>query len=276
MDAMVEIRTIFFEECAEGLAALDATLPAFAAGVPDAETIGAAYRAVHSIKGGAASFRLGELSAFAKTFEALLGQVRSGALASDPDVAALVSRCAAALATQIEASRRTTSLADEIAIHLPEDEALAKAAPDEGASEEIDFAALGFTPVAIDAGHMFGGLAAPGGPVRYDILFRPYPSLYASANEAALLIRDVLRLGEGSVTCVDDELPDLGALRPEGAALAFRIELETSESEDEIRDIFSFVDTDCELTITRRETDAPAPASGDEDVLARLLAAARA
>ena len=41
MDAMVEIRIIFFEECAEGLAALEATLPAFAANTLDQETIDA-------------------------------------------------------------------------------------------------------------------------------------------------------------------------------------------------------------------------------------------
>lgn len=273
MDAMVEIRTIFFEESAEGLAALDATLPAFAAGTLDEETIGTAYRAVHSIKGGAASFRLNELSAFAKTFEALLGQVRSGALAPDPDVADLVSRCAAALAVQVEASRQTAALCDEIAAHLPQEEAAAPADADPG--EEIDFADLGFTPVAIDAGDIFGadGSADPIGPTRYDIVFRPFPSLYASANEAALLIRDVLRLGQGTVTCLCDDLPELGALDPEAAALAFRIELETTEGEDTILDVFSFVDTDCELDITRRD---PAPTEQGEDILARLLEAARA
>lgn len=44
-----DIQAIFFEECAEGLAAAEAGLSRMAAGQADVETIAAVFRAVHSI-----------------------------------------------------------------------------------------------------------------------------------------------------------------------------------------------------------------------------------
>lgn len=272
MDAMGEIRAIFFEECAEGMGELRAALRRMGDGDTDPEVIGTAYRAVHSIKGGAASFQLTELSRFAKTFEALLGEVRSGAIAVDPGLSDLLHHAADALEAQIAASQRCGDLAGAIAALLPAEDAPSFDAGD--GAPAFDAADLGFAPVAVDALALF----QDGSAHSFDILFRPWPSLYASANEAAHLLRDVLRLGEGHVECLDEALPPLDALDPEGAALGFRIVLSTCEDEAAIRDVFSFVEDDCELTIHRMEqaSEAPLPADDDQDLLGRLLAAARA
>ncbi|WP_280514907.1 Hpt domain-containing protein [Aureimonas sp. ME7] len=264
---MVEIRATFFEECAEGLEALDGTLPAFAGGTPDAETIGVAYRAVHSIKGGAASFKLAELTGFAKTFESLLGEIRSGNLATDAAVADLIARSAKTLRGQVALSRETCEIGDEIRAYVPAEEP----APVEEATGLSDFERLGFQPVAFDLSTLVGD-----GGGRFDIVFRPHASLYASANEASRLIRQVLALGEGRVVAITDDVPSLEAMEPEGAALAFRIELETAEGEEAIREIFEFVEDDCELEITRLESPDEHTIDGEspEDVFAALLAAA--
>ena len=51
-------------------------------------------------------------------------------------------------------------------------------------------------------------------------------------------------------------LPDLPALDPEGAYLAWTVTLTTAEPEASIRDVFDFVDGDCELSILREAAAA--------------------
>ena len=58
MDAMAAIKQTFFQECEEQLGELEIGLLAFEDGDADPETVNAVFRAVHSIKGGAGAFSL--------------------------------------------------------------------------------------------------------------------------------------------------------------------------------------------------------------------------
>ncbi|WP_375263156.1 Hpt domain-containing protein, partial [Palleronia sp.] len=81
MASLDEIRQVFFVECDEQLETLTDGLGEMH---PDAdpgeisETINAMFRAVHSIKGGAASFGLRPLTSFAHAFESVLDDLRLG------------------------------------------------------------------------------------------------------------------------------------------------------------------------------------------------------
>lgn len=70
----------FYEEAAEHLAALENLLLTVDLARPDAESLNAIFRAVHSIKGGAAAFGHQALSEFTHEFESILDRVRKGAL----------------------------------------------------------------------------------------------------------------------------------------------------------------------------------------------------
>ena len=82
----------FFQECDELLDDLEERLGALAEGDRDPETVHAAFRAVHSIKGGADAFGYGELVTFAHVFEAVMYAIRSGRLAPAPGVWGAVAR----------------------------------------------------------------------------------------------------------------------------------------------------------------------------------------
>ncbi|MEO8101371.1 MAG: chemotaxis protein CheW [Betaproteobacteria bacterium] len=68
----------FFEEAQEHISALETLLVAVNLRAPDAETLNAIFRAVHSIKGGAAAFGHMALSEFTHDFETILDRVRKG------------------------------------------------------------------------------------------------------------------------------------------------------------------------------------------------------
>ncbi|RZM17487.1 MAG: hypothetical protein EOP67_62480, partial [Sphingomonas sp.] len=63
-----EIQQIFFQECDEGLATMEASFATVRQG-HDSETINTIFRSVHSIKGGAGAFGHERLQAYTHEYE---------------------------------------------------------------------------------------------------------------------------------------------------------------------------------------------------------------
>ena len=216
MDPLAAIRETFFQECEEQLAELESGLLAMEAGDTDPETINAVFRAVHSIKGGAGAFSLEALVRFAHVFETALDEMRSGRLAATNEVLKTLLRAADVLADHVRAAHdgspvdeaHTAELAEELKALDPNG---AGAADDEGGEE--DWGDFEFKPMSVDV---------PAAPAvsGWQVRFKPRADLYAKANEAALLLRELARLGETVVELDDSALPPLTDLDPEAAYLA--------------------------------------------------------
>ena len=86
MDEMDEFREMFFVECDELLEGLANGLRKMEDPDFDKETVHAVFRAVHSIKGGAAAFALTTLVTFAHRFETLLDLIRSDRMDTQPQI----------------------------------------------------------------------------------------------------------------------------------------------------------------------------------------------
>ncbi|MEX6509009.1 chemotaxis protein CheA [Jiella sp. M17.18] len=260
MDAMAEIRQTFFEECSEQLAELEAGLLAIENGEADSDTVNAVFRAVHSIKGGAGAFSLDELVHFAHIFETTLDELRSDRLPATDRVIKIMLRSADALADLVSAARdggkadaeKNAGLADELKALVAEAKGEAPPAAGSGAPSGPEYddgmGDLDFTPIAVDLDDLLGGVA---GDNHFRIVFKPQARMYAKANEATRVLRDVIDLGEATITCHSGEVPLLTSLDPEGAYLTFEIELKTEHDEDKVREVFEFVEFDSELTIER-------------------------
>lgn len=255
MDAMAEIRQTFFEECADGLRELDTALAALAKNETEPDTANVAFRAVHSIKGGAASFSLSDLSHFAHLFEVALDELRSKRAEPTPEFLGVATRAAQVLRDLTDAAKNDT-LPDERRM-LDMVEELKPLTGEKGAGiarywsgEEIvesddGMEGLEFTPVGIDFADILGSVPES----VFRVTFRPMPELYQNANEASRLIRDCLALGTGTVSCDTSELPAFADMDPEGAYLIWTIELMTRANEQGVREVFEFAEWDCELTV---------------------------
>jgi two-component system chemotaxis sensor kinase CheA len=257
MDAMAAIKQTFFQECEEQLAELEIGLLSIQDGDHDPETVNAVFRAVHSIKGGAGAFSLDDLVHFAHVFETAMDHLRGGRLAPSHDVLKIMLRAMDVLADLVRAARdggcvdaeRCQALANELRALDPDG-----ADPD----GEADDAEIAFQPVLMDQS-MFDDdldIAAPRENV-FTIRFKPKPVLYAKANETALLFREIAGLGETTASCDASGLPLLSELDPEGSYLTWTIVLKTARDEAAVREVFEFVEWDCDLEI---ESDA-----ADED-----------
>lgn len=276
MDAMAAIKVTFFQECEEQLAELESGLLSLEGGDDNPETVNAIFRAVHSIKGGAGAFALDALVRFAHVFETVLDGMRSGMIAPSPDVLKILLRSADALADLVKAARdggevdeaRNASLAAELAdLSGADSEQGAEAGDDSDVAEDIGFEIV---PLSFSLGDD-ESVESETPQHSYSIEFEPAASLYAKANETCLLIRELGRLGEISVSCDTSELPRLQDLQPEESYLSWRIELQTEADENAVREVFEFVDGECELTVTCNDEGA----SDTESDFAALLAKIR-
>lgn len=293
-DPFEAIKATFFQECEELLADLEGNLLTLESGSTDIEVINAVFRAVHSVKGGAGAFGLEDLVRFAHVFETLMDELRSGRKPCDEPTVKTLLRAADVLADHVAAARGAGAPVDPVrsAGLVAELEALTYggAAPVAAAeSEEDDF---GFTPVAMDLGAFeapaglpdlpdlpplpdlaalapLPDLSAPSASQGWRVVFRPHPRLYASANETGLLLRELGRLGPTRVQMDDSGLPLLDALEPTDSHLIWTIELDADVSEAEVREVFDFVEMDCDLSVTplgdAASVEAAPAAAADED-----------
>ncbi len=287
MDELEAIKVTFFQECEELLADLEGGLLAMQEGVGDSETVNAVFRAVHSIKGGAGAFGLEPLVRFAHVFETLLDAVRSNEVPNTVDLAAVMLRASDVLADHVSAARgmgdvdmaASAAMAAELKVWT--DPSAAAAAPVSvaeaaetapapelvAASDDLDDDDLGFDfqpmTISVDAQAADAELI----PINvWTVSIRPKSDLYRKANETALLLRELSRLGPIVATMDDSALPTLEFLDAEAAYVTWSVRVETDDGEDAIREVFEFVDGDCDLEIVRGE--APVEAA-----LANLLSA---
>lgn len=139
-------------------------------------------------------------------------------------------------------------------------------------THEHGMADFEFQPVlvdvpALDAPH--GGSTAV--QQKYLISFEPRPALYSNANESLLVLRELSRLGDATVRCDCSAVPLLDTLDATGAYLRWTIELDTSHGEAAVREVFDFVDGDCDLDI-RCETPVAASDAAIADLIRKVQA----
>ena len=283
VDPFEAVKVVFFQECDELLADLEAGLLAMESGAADGETVNAVFRAVHSVKGGAGAFGLDALVRFAHVFETLLDEIRAGRKACDEVTIKALLRASDVLADHVAAARGQAAPVDEArsAGLVAELEALThgESAPEpatEAAAAEMEADEFGFRPVAFNVGGLDlpGELEAVGAGWR--VVFRPHARLYASANEAGILLRELGRLGEMVVSLDISALPDLAELSAEEAYLGWTINLTTDADEATVREVFDFVEGDCDLDVQPLGAEPEVAKAAPELDIAALLAKAQA
>ena len=290
MDTMAAIKQTFFQECEEQLTEMEEGLMVIEREEGDLETINAVFRAVHSIKGGAGAFGLDDLVRFAHTFETTLDGMRSGKLEITPQIVKLMLRAADILSDLVRISRdggeldaaRVAQMAEELSKAggaAPAPAAPVAPAADfsfepvaaDGDGQAVD--EFGFAPVQISFDTLITDDAGSDGH-SFEISFTPRPELYAKANDALRLLRELGRLGEMKVSCDVSALPALDELDPEGAYLTWKVSLTTDADEKSVREIFEFVEFDCDLSIDVNVVgmDEESAAQTVEAILAQVAA----
>lgn len=110
----------FYEECDDHLSLLESSVLALEQSPSDKKLLNAIFRAVHSIKGGAASFHLPETASFSHSLEELLDRMRKGTVAIRPEGISLILEAGDSIKRQLAANRGAGTIDPSVAAGIIE------------------------------------------------------------------------------------------------------------------------------------------------------------
>jgi two-component system chemotaxis sensor kinase CheA len=240
---MAEIAKVFFQECREGLDAMESGLLGLGAGA-DCENINTIFRAAHSIKGGAATFGFEEVAAFTHGVETLLDEMRNGVRPVTAEaIQTLLQSCdcmremmAATEAEQPLDQGRIASLNSDISQIL-------------GAPSAAKPASEAAVPTDTIGGPQVSG---------WRIVFEPVADLLRLRNEPTRMFGELERLGTVVAHADVSRLPSLESLDPESCYLAWDLEMTGQIPRAALDEIFDWVDTRCRLEFIPTGDSVPA------------------
>lgn len=244
---MSQFHQVFFEECFEGLEAMESGLLNLDTGAIDAEAINTIFRGAHSIKGGSGTFGFNEVADFTHIMETLLDEMRDGRRkVTQPAIDVLLGSvdCLRTMLASIQAEESVDSAAVGLYKSALETELTGSAkkpsltAPTttQETNESTDAAVV----VADDEVLVEQG---------WKIAFCPYLDLLKTGNDPVRMFRELAELGEYSVLVNTHDIPPFTKLDPEECNLSWTLEVIGDIPENEIKEIFNWVEGDCELDI---------------------------
>mgnify|MGYP000612560922 CR=1 FL=1 len=227
----------FLEESFEGLELMESSLLDLEQG--DDETINSIFRAAHSIKGGAGTFGFNNVTEFTHLVETLLDEMRDGRRNIKQDDVELLLDSVDCMRLLIESIRDETEC---------------------DTSKIIETSALLEKALAADGIEVSEPLTINGSEdvdtktddsTTWQIKFIPEHHLVQTGNDPLLLFNALADLGEVTLVACAKELPALNDIDAEEIYLTWNLTLQSSANEDDIKEVFEWVEDECELIITK-------------------------
>jgi two-component system chemotaxis sensor kinase CheA len=227
----VDIHTqTFISEAEELLEDLEQALIELETLPDNEELIGRVFRAMHTIKGSGAMFEYDNLANFVHGIETAYDLIREKKLNVTQEI--------------IENSLRSCDVIKEMLKDKslrPDDERIIGlknffSQLSEKPKENILTPKTKIEPV--------------GQLVTYRVRFKPNEDIFRNGVNVVLLFKELMELGECRVIAHTDNIPSLEHLDSEMCYVSWDIILTTDKGENSIKDVFIFVEDDCELTIT--------------------------
>lgn len=227
-----QFHATFLEESSEHLANLEQGLLGLESG--QETDLNAIFRAAHSIKGGAGTFGFISIAEFTHHAENVLDLARENKLELTSELITELLKATDVISELLDAARA----GDMEATAADQERCLAElkkyahgeqAAP--ASAQEIP------EPQAIIVERLV------------QVTFKPQPHLPQTGSEPTNIIRELSALGDTTVTCKSDELPILVDLDSTNLYLFWEIEMVTTATDEEIMDVFLFVQDDATIKV---------------------------
>lgn len=267
MDDDDDYMALFFAECDELLGDLQEHLThlsgAAAGGEFDPEIVNAAFRAVHSIKGGAAAFGFDDLTGFAHSFESVMDGCRSERLQLTDELAHTLIRASDAIEALIIQARDGTGgdpdLVSRVASELQDylDSPNPKADPPPVAETEPEA-----EPVAASEN------AETLSQRTVEITFAPHDDFLASGHDPLKILRGLKEFG-ALKTVAQGSVPALSEWSADQCPWSWMLRLSTVRAPDEITNFFELYQDFAEISVTEPADKADAteaPIAQDQEV----------
>lgn len=251
----------FREEAYELLDQMENDLLSLEENPTDQQHIQSVFRAAHTIKGSAGMFGFKAISSFAHEFENALEELRSGSSGITREMISLTLRAKDHLRNMLALGR--DELPEELnqvsAAILAELERLNQSSsPAESELAESEEQVLPLPKASRE-------------PSTFRISFTPPEDIFQSGANPVLLLHELHELGECSVFADISRVPALAKLDPEKLYISWEILLTTEHTQNEVQDIFIFVESESELLIEKLNTGEYLDPEGEVKRLGEIL-----
>ncbi len=224
----------FKDEALELIQELEAALLELEEAPEDPSQIDRVFRVLHTLKGSGGLAGFDNVAGFCHEAETVFEQVRSGERKVDEKLVSLTLSAQDHLKGMIMAEFGADAVDDEL-------------------TAELVAAFQALMPFrqgpAVDARTAL--VPSQNDQATFRIRFRPMPNLFLQGVQPHFLLGELHRLGETLVVAQLDAIPALDELNPEECLVYWDVLLTTDQDEDAIRDVFIFVEDECELIIQK-------------------------
>ncbi|TPH12745.1 chemotaxis protein CheA [Litorilituus lipolyticus] len=238
----------FLEESFEGLELMESGLLNLQEG--DSELIHSIFRAAHSIKGGAGTFGFENVTDFTHLVETLLDEMRDGRREITSEDTEILLESVDCIRLLIEAARDG----------------------EEYDNEKIEQTSKRLTATLDGKNHSKEAcdnteeVVKSPNDLEYLIHFVPELSLAKTGNDPIFLFTALAELGVLTIEADSSSLPALNDIDPLELYLSWQLKLISSASIDDIKEIFEWVEDECELDIIIVDADNLASSSTVQDL----------
>ncbi|GKQ59542.1 chemotaxis protein CheA [Sphaerotilus sp. FB-3] len=273
-DIIAAAREGFLEEAQDNLRQFEQGLLAMEQDPGDAEAVNSAFRAAHTIKGGAGLFGFQAVVGFTHEVESVLDRMRDGLLAvTEPGMALLLQgrdqmeRLVHAVRDGTEGNAELEAISQRLGEQL----------------RQLRGGSAGAAAPAPAAATAPPGDSSPAsddeGSGVWHLSLRLGVDALRNGLDPMSFIRYLDTLGEvEGIRTLTEAVPELLLLDPEGCCLGFEIRLRSPADRQTIVDVFEFLQDDCELEVLAPDAGAAdyqrllAQRAADESAREALLA----
>lgn len=238
---MEQLRKIFHVECRENLETLEGELLQLDPSQVDVEVLNTIFRAAHSIKGGAGTFNLNEIGEFTHAVETYLDLIRVQKKQLTAHGVDILLKSCDVIRNMLDSREQNTDIDEALKQHVSEElQNLLAETP----TAPIDTPSANTEVSAAQPSDM--SVVASG----WHIHFVPHQTLFYSGNDPLRILRELRDLGaQYHIELNQQALPELAEIDPELCYLNWSIKLIGEVTENQIRELFEWVEDECELEI---------------------------
>ncbi|MDC7226234.1 MAG: chemotaxis protein CheA [Spirochaetales bacterium] len=254
-----QFRQAFIEESTELLSSLEAKLLEMEEAPEDKEKISAVFRIIHTIKGSSAMFGFNEISEFTHHVENILDAVREKKISVSRDLIDWTLRSGDHITALIEADE----IVDKKMLLAGQSAGIVNAF-----REAVGMEGAPLPENTVEQSHPDEqGLTDK----LWRIKFKPADNIFLSGTNPLLLLDELGEFGDSLFLPHIEDVPDLDSINAEVCYTSWDILLLTDRSENDIRDVFIFVENDSELIVQEIPFEELSAFDGEAPKLGTIL-----
>lgn len=246
---MEQFKKKFLEEANDLINTLEDVLLELEDKPGDKKIIEEVFRVMHSLKGGSSMFGFDKMDAFTHELETVYDLIRNGELSVNREILDITLASVDHLKVLLENAEELSDAGQKnhqvllSRIHKVIDESQVDAAdtPQKNHSVENQSADE----------NLPGKVSAPEIVPTYLIKVAPHPGIFRNGTNPLLLIDELYAMGHCKAFVRKNQLPNLGDIDPEHCYFYWEVFLATANPEEEMKDVFIFVDDVCDVDINK-------------------------